>query len=192
MPPTNSTMLPLGTTAPGFALPDPQGRVHDLDQAMGERGLLVAFICNHCPYVKHVFDELARLGDELPGLGIGMVGIMSNDIEHYPDDAPDRMAETAREQNWRFPYLVDASQEVAKAYTAACTPDFFLFDADRRLAYRGQLDDSRPNSETPVTGKDLRGAVAALAAGSPVPTEQVPSLGCGIKWIPGQAPAYAV
>jgi peroxiredoxin len=190
MPPANSTMLALGTTAPEFALPAPDGSVHSLEDCMGDRGLLVAFICNHCPYVKHIFSELTALGHELPDLGLGMVGIMSNDIENYPADAPDKMAETAREQDWRFPYLVDASQEVAKAYTAACTPDFFLFDADHALVYRGQLDESRPNSETPVTGDDLRAAIAALTAGNAVAQEQTPSLGCGIKWIPGQAPAY--
>ena len=190
MPPANSTMLPLGTIAPEFTLQAADGRTHELSECEGRHGLLVVFMCNHCPYVKHIYDELTKLGRDCSALGIGMVGIMSNDIENYPDDAPDKMAETAAANGWTFPYLFDADQSVAKAYTAACTPDFFLFDSSKALVYRGQLDDSRPKTDIPVDGKDLRAALDALAAGEPIPADQKPALGCGIKWAPGQAPAY--
>ena len=190
MPPANSTMLPLGTIAPGFSLHAPDGSTHGFEGSAGKHGTLVVFMCNHCPYVKHIYEELAKLGTDCHGLGIGMVGIMSNDIENYPDDAPDKMAETAAANGWTFPYLFDADQSVARAYTAACTPDFFLFDSNKALVYRGQLDDSRPKSDIPVDGKDLRQALHALASGEAIPTEQKPALGCGIKWAPGQAPAY--
>jgi peroxiredoxin len=183
-------MLPLGTLAPDFSLQAPDGSTHGFDGCNGSHGTLVVFMCNHCPYVKHIYEELAKLGTDCLTLNIGMVGIMSNDIENYPDDAPDKMAETAAANGWTFPYLFDADQSVAKAYTAACTPDFFLFDANKALVYRGQLDDSRPKSDIPVDGKDLRQALNALASGEPISTEQKPALGCGIKWAPGQAPAY--
>ena len=191
MPPVESNMLAIGTDAPDFALSAPDGAVHTLADCTGERGLLVAFICNHCPYVKHVFDELARLDRDLPPQGIGMVGIMSNDVANYPDDAPEKMGETAAANGWSFPYLHDADQAVAKAYMAACTPDFYLFDADRKLVYRGQLDDSRPNSDVPVDGASLREAIGNLLMDEPPMSVQRPSLGCSIKWIPGQEPDWA-
>ena len=174
-----STMLPLGTQAPGFRLPDP-GRGMDVSLAdvRTGRGLLVVFLSNHCPFVKHVKAELVRFAEEYGARGLGIVGIMSNDVERYPDDAPAKMAE----QGYPFPYLFDASQEVAKAYQAACTPDFFLFDGDGALFYRGQLDASRPGNGLPVNGQDLRAAADALLAGRPAPTRQAPSIGCSIKW----------
>ena len=190
MPPASSTMLPLGTIAPDFALEAAAGGSHRMTDCVGAKGLLVVFMCNHCPYVKHIDAELARLGEDCRAMGIGMVGIMSNDIENYPDDAPEKMADTAKACGWTFPYLFDADQSVAKAYTAACTPDFFLFDSEKALVYRGQLDDSRPKSDIPVDGRDLRAALSALASGDPIPSDQKPALGCGIKWVPGEAPAY--
>jgi peroxiredoxin len=181
-------MVPLGTEAPDFRLPDPAGRIWARDDFTGAPALLVMFICNHCPYVKHIRRELALVTQDLAGRGVAVVGIQSNDAASYPDDAPDKMAEEARAVGYTFPYLYDESQEVAKAYHAACTPDFFLFDADRRLAYRGQFDGSRPSSGTPVTGADLRTAVDAVLAGAPVPEPQLPSMGCNIKWKPGNEP----
>jgi len=186
---TPSTMLPLGTSAPDFALPDPSGTEHTLDSiAEGQRGVLVAFICNHCPYVKHIGRELALLTEKWQRRGIAVVGINSNDADAYPDDAPDAMAVEARTVGYTFPYLVDATQDVARAYRAACTPDFFLFDADRRLVYRGQLDGSRPKNDVPVTGADLGAAIDAVLDGRPVPDDQRPSMGCNIKWRPGSEP----
>lgn len=184
-----STMMPLGTPAPSFALPDPQGTVVSLDDLAGAPALLVMFLCNHCPYVRHVRHGLAAVAREYEERGVAVVGINANDAEAYPDDAPERMVEFAREAGFTFPYLVDETQEVAKAYGAACTPDFFVFDADRRLAYRGQMDGARPRSDEPVTGADLRAALDAVLAGRPVPGEQRPSIGCSIKWRPGNAPA---
>lgn len=184
-------MLELGTTAPAFQLNAPDGTSHTNETVMGSKGLLVCFLCNHCPFVKHVGEELGRLAAELPPQGIGMVGIMSNDIERYPDDAPDKMAVTATEYGWSFPYLHDATQEVAKTYHAACTPDFFLFDGSGKLVYRGQLDDSRPNSELAVDGTDIREAIAGLLNNEPPQSTQKPALGCGIKWVPGNEPEYA-
>jgi peroxiredoxin len=181
-----STMMPLGTEAPDFALPDPAGRVWARDDFADAPGLLVTFICNHCPYVKHIRAALATLTGDWQARGLAVVGVQSNDWTAYPDDSPERMAEEIRDAGYTFPYLVDESQEVARAYGAACTPDFFLFDADRRLVYRGQLDGSRPNSGTPVTGADLGAAVTALLEGTPVPADQRPSMGCSIKW---RAPA---
>lgn len=175
-----STMLELGTEAPPFSLPDTEGVEHSL--ADSASAYLVMFICNHCPYVIHVRDELARLGRDYAGKDVAMYAIMSNDIKQQPADAPDKMKAEAKAQGYAFPYLYDADQSVAKAYRAACTPDFFLFDAERRLVYRGQLDDSRPGNNIPPTGKDLRGAVDALLAGKPVPKEQKASIGCSIKW----------
>lgn len=184
-------MLPLGTPAPHFALPNVvDGTVVSLDDFRGMRGLLVMFICNHCPYVKHVREELARLGRDAHAMKVGVVAISSNNVETHPDDSPDHMREEARNAGYTFPYLYDESQEVAGAYRAACTPDFFLFDKDLKLAYRGQLDDSRPRVERPlpVTGKDLRAAIDAVVAGQQPDPNQKPSIGCNIKWKPGKEP----
>jgi len=187
---TPSTMLPLGTGAPDFALPNVDGRTVTLADAAGPRGTLVMFICNHCPFVKHVADQLAALGRDCLPRGIGVVAISSNDVSSHPADSPEQMVHEAEERGYVFPYLYDETQEVAHAYHAACTPDFFLFDGDRKLAYRGQLDASRPGNDVPVTGADLRAAIDALLSGHPVPAEQRPSLGCNIKWKPGNEPAY--
>jgi peroxiredoxin len=184
-------MLPLGTPAPDFRLPDPSGRLVSRDDFAAAPALLVAFLCNHCPYVQHVRAGFAALAKEYAGRGLAIVAINSNDFEEYPEDAPERMAEEAARAGYEFPYLVDESQEVAKAYRAACTPDFFLFDASRRLAWRGQLDDSRPGNRIPVTGRDLRAAADAVLAGRPAPADQKPSIGCNIKWRPGREPDYA-
>lgn len=183
-------MLDLGTGAPDFALPDTDGRVVTRDSLAEAPALLVVFLCNHCPFVIHVRDELARFSRDYAQRGVAMVGINSNDVAAYPDDAPARMAAEKRAAGYEFAYLFDATQEVAKRYRAACTPDFFLFDHKRRLAYRGQFDDSRPGNGVPVTGADLRRAVEAVLAGEVVPGEQRPSLGCNIKWKPGNEPDY--
>ncbi|MCC7077075.1 MAG: thioredoxin family protein [Acidimicrobiia bacterium] len=183
---TPSRMLALGTRAPAFELAEPRtGRHVRSDDLSGP--LLVMFICNHCPYVQHVRAELARIGVDY-GTRVSVVGIMSNDVDHYPDDHPDRMVEEAETYGYTFPYLYDEAQDVAKAFGAACTPDFFLFDADRSLVYRGQLDESRPSNGIPVTGEDLRRALDAVVAGGEVPVDQQPSLGCSIKWRPGNEP----
>ena len=187
---TPSQMLPLGTEAPAFSLPDPSGRVVSLDDYRDAKALLVVFMCNHCPFVRHIREELARLGRELPARGGAMIGINSNDYHKYPDDSPARMKHEAEVYGYVFPYLVDESQAVAKAYQAACTPDFYLFDEKRRLVYRGQLDESRPSNGKPVTGKDLRAAIDAVLDGREVSPEQVPSIGCNIKWKDGNAPAW--
>jgi peroxiredoxin len=188
---TPSTMLPLGTLAPAFALPDAVSRETVSASAFtGAPALLVMFLCNHCPYVKHVRAELARLARDYQPRGVAIVGISSNDAEKYPADAPEKMAAEAKEAGYIFPYLFDATQSVAKAYRAACTPDFFLFGKDRKLVYRGQLDGSRPNSDVPVTGVDLRAALDAVLSGNPQAEEQRPSMGCNIKWKPGNAPDY--
>ena len=179
---TPSTMSPLGTTCPDFTLPDPRGGTVDRDGAMGEHGLLVMFLCNHCPFVVHVADELAAIGRDYAGSGLGIVAISSNDVANYPDDSPEKMAQEAGHRGYVFPYLYDETQGVARAFDAACTPDFFLYDADGLLVYRGQLDGSRPGNEEPVTGADLRAAMDALVAGEAIPAEQTPSLGCNIKW----------
>lgn len=186
---TPSTMLPLGTPAPDFALPNIDGRTVSLGD-FANQPLLVAFLCNHCPFVKHLRASLAEFGREYQARGLAMVGISSNDVENYPADSPDRMVEEARDAGYTFPYLYDATQDVAKAYRAACTPDFFLFDRAGTLVYRGQYDASRPGNGKPVTGADLRAAVDALLTGKPVPATQQPSIGCNIKWIPGKEPAY--
>lgn len=183
-----STMMPLGTPAPPFALPDPEGRITSLEALADAPATLVMFLCNHCPYVRHVRDELATLTAEYLDRGVAVVGINANDYDAYPDDSPERMAEEAREAGYVFPYLVDRTQEVAKDYGAACTPDFFVFGADRLLAYRGQMDDARPGNDEPVTGADLRAALDAVLEGDPVPDEQFPSMGCSIKWRPGNRP----
>jgi len=183
-------MLPLGTPAPDFELPDVTfGRSISPASISTGRPLLVMFLSRHCPFVQHVAPELARLGRDY-GDRIGMVGIASNDAALYPDDAPVSMAAMAREAGFAFPVVFDESQEVAKAYAAACTPDFFLFDAAGRLAYRGQLDDSRPKNDRPLTGRDLRAAIDALLSDTPVSEEQLPSLGCNIKWREGNEPPY--
>jgi peroxiredoxin len=183
---TPSSMPSLGTEAPAFRLPDPSGKLVALDDFADAPALLVAFLCNHCPYVKHIRAGLARFAADTEGRGLALVAINANDFHAYPEDAPSRMAEEAARAGWRFPYLVDESQEVARAYRAACTPDFFLFDRSRRLAYRGQFDGSRPGNGVPVSGADLRAAVDAVLADRPVPGEQRPSVGCSIKWKPGR------
>jgi peroxiredoxin len=179
---TPSTMIPLGEKAPSFTLPDPRtGRDVSSEEFKG-KPLLVMFICNHCPFVIHVADELARLGVDYREKGLGIVAISSNDVTTHPDDAPDKMAQMAEEKGFNFPYVYDESQEVARAFSAACTPDFFLYDADHRLAYRGQLDDSRPKTDEPVTGRDLRAAIDAVLRGEQPSDDQKPSAGCNIKW----------
>jgi peroxiredoxin len=187
---TASTMLPLGTAAPDFHLPDATGHLVSRDDFAGSSALLVMFLCNHCPYVKHVAEEVVRLAREYQARGVGVVAISSNDVAQHPEDGPVRMAEVAAAMGATFPYLYDEAQDVAKAYHAACTPDFFLFGADRRLAYRGQLDGARPGNDVPVSGHDLRAALDAVRAGTPVPEPQRPSLGCSIKWKPGNEPDY--
>ncbi len=188
---TSSTMLPLGTPAPDFRLPDFAGRMHSLADFACGHALLVVFICGHCPFVRHVRGEFARYAREYRAKGLAVVAINSNDLAAYPQDGPDGMRAEAAELGYDFPYLLDETQAVAHAYRAACTPDFFLFDADRRLAYRGQFDDSRPGNGQPVTGADLRAASDAVLAGRPPGAAQKPSVGCNIKWKPGNAPAYA-
>jgi peroxiredoxin len=188
---TPSTMLPLGTRAPDFSLPEAGGGTVSLADVAGEHGLLVMFICNHCPYVKHVREELARLGRDYQGRGVGIVAISSNDVTNYPDDSPEKMKQEKADAGYTFPYLYDESQEVAKAYHAACTPDFYVFDASRRLVYRGQLDDSRPGNDEPLTGKDVRNALECVLTGATMSLKQKPSMGCNIKWKPGNEPDYA-
>jgi peroxiredoxin len=185
---TPSTMVELGRPAPAFQLPDINGKLVSLQDFRAARAFLVMFICNHCPFVKHVRQELAKLGREYQAKGVAIVAINSNDVVKHPDDSPAKMKEEAEIAGYTFAYLFDESQEVAKAFEAACTPDFFVYDSARRLVYRGQLDDSRPNNGLPVTGKDLRAALDAVLAGRPVPAEQRPSIGCNIKWKPDNAP----
>jgi peroxiredoxin len=185
-------MLALGTEAPHFALPDvTTGRAVRRSDFDERKALLVMFICRHCPYVRHVREGLAELGRDYRDREVGVVAISANDPEAYPEDAPESLAEEARGAGYTFPYLFDETQKVAKAYTAACTPDFFLFGADRKLAYRGQFDSSRPGDDIPVTGKDLRAAIDAALGDRPVPQDQRPSVGCTIKWRPGNEPSYA-
>lgn len=187
-----SMMLSLGTSAPPFALRDVvSGQVYQLDSFVSKSALLVMFLCRHCPYVVHVQDEIAKLGRDYEPSDLGIVGISSNDPRHYPDDAPERLKEMAQRLGFRFPFCFDESQDVAKAYKAACTPDFYLFDQQRQLVYRGQLDDSRPGTSKPVTGRDLRAAIEAVLGGKPVERNQKASIGCSIKWKPGNAPSYA-
>jgi peroxiredoxin len=176
-----STMLALGTPAPAFRLSDLNGHMTTLEDFAGQRGLVVAFICNHCPYVKHIREEFARFARDYQQRGIAVVAINSNDIQTYPQDGPKGMAEEARSAGYTFPYLFDETQQVAHAYQAACTPDLYLFDGDRKLVYRGQFDDSRPGRGTP-TGADLRAASDAVLAGKPLSAQQTASIGCGIKW----------
>lgn len=178
-----STMLALGTAAPPFRLPDTvSGKTVALEDFAASRALLVAFICNHCPYVKHILDGFVAFAREYGPRGLAIVAISSNDVTTHPADSPNEMAKLAREKNFNFPYLYDESQSVARAYDAACTPDFFLFDSNCRLVYRGQFDGSRPSSRQPVTGADMRTAADAVLAGKPVPDNQLPSIGCSIKW----------
>lgn len=188
---TPSTMLALGTKAPGFSLPEViTGKRISPENFASKKGLLVMFICRHCPYVKHVEKELAKLGRDYEGEDIGIIAVSSNDADAYPDDSPEKLKEYAEQEGFVFPLCYDETQQAAKAYSAACTPDFFLFGKGRELVYRGQLDDSRPANGKPVTGKDLRTAIDALLAGEPVSPEQTPSMGCNIKWKAGNEPAY--
>ena len=186
---TPSTMLALGTPASDFSLPDPSGREYGLADFARSPGLVIMFICNHCPYVKHIRRRLAEVAREYQDRGISFVAINSNDIESHPEDSPKRMAEEAKQHGYVFPYLFDETQTVAKAYRAACTPEFYLFDRERKLVYRGQFDAARPGNNVPVTGKDLIAAMDALLAERPVPDDQKPSLGCNIKWKIGNEPS---
>lgn len=191
---TVSTMLELGELAPDFSLPNTNRAVQRKEFSLSDfsdaPGLLVVFMCNHCPYVVHIREELARFAKEYQAKGLGIVGICSNDISTHAADSPEKMTQEARHAGYTFPYLFDESQSMAKAYRAACTPDFFLYDADRKLVYRGQFDASRPGSSVAVTGSDLRAASDALLAGRPVPTDQKASMGCNIKWKRGNEPDY--
>ena len=179
---TPSTMLALGTEAPDFNLPDTQGRLVRREDFAPKPALLVVFMCNHCPFVKHILDPLVQLIKDYQPKGLAAVAINANDIENFPDDSPDKMAVLAQQCRFAFPYLFDETQQIARAYHAACTPDFFLFDKARQLVYRGQMDDSRPGNNIPVTGNDLRNALDALLAGRPLSADQKPSIGCNIKW----------
>ena len=183
-------MLPLGTKAPEFRLPDPSGKMIALADFKRAPALLVIFMCNHCPYVKHIRDGLAKLARDYQPRGVAVVGINANDVANYPADSPAKMAAEAAAAGYVFPYLYDETQAVAQAYRAACTPDLYLFDQDQRLVYRGQFDDSRPGSGVPVTGKDIRAALDAVLGGKGVSPDQKPSIGCNIKWKPGNEPDY--
>lgn len=187
---TPSTMLPLGTEAPGFSLPDTKGNQVSLSDFADEKALVVMFICNHCPFVKLIKLKLAEIARDYQPKGAGFVAIMPNDVANYPDDAPAKMQQDVEQFGYVFPYLYDESQEVAKAYRAACTPDFFVFDQDRKLVYRGQLDDARPGNGVEVTGADLCAALDAALEGAQAPDDQKPSIGCNIKWKAGNAPDY--
>lgn len=187
---TPSTMLPLGTKAPDFNLLDLEGKPVSLSDFKDSPALLVIFMCNHCPFVKHIIDELVTLIGQYQQKGLAAVGINSNDVENFPEDRPEMMAKVAKEKEFTFPYLYDETQEVGKAYMAACTPDFFLFDKERKLAYRGQMDDSRPGNNKPIDGKDLRAAIDAVLKGKAVTNEQRPSMGCNIKWKQKNEPNY--
>lgn len=186
---TASTMLPLGTKAPDFKLPNVDGQVVQRQDFDGQP-LLVIFMCNHCPFVVHLRSALAAFAEDYRQKGLAVVGISSNDVDGYPQDGPEEMKKEAASAGYRFPYLYDATQAAAKAYKAACTPDFFLFDSDHTLVYRGQFDSSRPGNDVPITGEDLRNACDAVLAGREVSTDQVPSIGCNIKWKPGAEPDY--
>lgn len=183
-----SQMLELGTRAPQFALPDPDGNIHELNA--GASAYVVMFICNHCPFVIHIREELARLGREYLDKGVQIIAINSNNVDTHPADSPENMKKTAAAWGLTFPYVFDEDQSVAKAYRAACTPDLFLFDSGQRLVYRGQLDGSRPSNDSPVDGRDLRAALDAVLAGQPVSETQRPSIGCNIKWKAGNEPEY--
>ena len=190
MPETPSTMIDIGTPLPSFSLPDFNGKTVTDGDVAGSKALLVAFICNHCPFVRHIRQEFARFAKEYQAQGLTVVAIASNDTKEFPEDGPAGMKEEAVEVGYTFPYLFDEKQKVAQAFHAACTPDLFLFDSQRRLAYRGQFDGSRPKNGVPVTGADLRAAADAVLAGKPAPAVQKPSMGCNIKWSPGNAPEY--
>lgn len=180
---TPSTMIPLGTTAPDFNLPDTvSGETKSLQDLRSEKATVIMFICNHCPFVKHINTVLVNLSNDYIARGVSFIAISSNDVINYPADSPEKMKETAAELGYQFPYLYDESQDVAKAYKAACTPDFYIFDGDLKLVYRGQLDDSRPDNGVPVTGKDIRAALDNVLSGNPVVDDQKPSIGCNIKW----------
>ena len=190
MPETPSTMLDLGTPLPSFSLPDFNGKIVSDADVKGSKAVLVAFICEHCPFVRHVRSEFARFAKEYEAQGLKVVAIMSNSIDEFPQDGPEGMKKEAQEAGYIFPYLFDKDQQVAKAFKAACTPDLFLFDSNRRLAYRGQFDGSRPKNDVPVTGADLRAATDAVLAGKAPSETQRPSMGCNIKWYPGNEPEY--
>jgi peroxiredoxin len=185
-----STMLPLGTKAPAFNLPDAQGKTVSISDFEDAPALLVVFMCNHCPYVKHIRESFVQLVKEYQAKGLAVVGINANDVEAYPDDSPENMARDAETYGYTFPYLYDQTQDVARTYRAACTPDFFLFDRERRLVYRGQMDSSRPGNGKALTGEDLRAALDAVLAGGQISLQQKPSMGCNIKWKPGSEPSY--
>ena len=187
---TASTMLPLGTQAPDFSLVNTDSQTVSLSDFSGKPALLVMFICNHCPFVKHIAEELSVLGREYQSRGVGIVAISSNDSTKHPEDSPEQMVHESENRGYVFPYLFDEDQAVAKAYKAACTPDFFLFDGEQKLAYRGQLDASRPGNGIPVTGTDLRSALDAILSGQPVTENQTPSIGCNIKWVESKEPEY--
>ena len=188
---TASTMLALATAAPEFQLPDVvSGETISLDTFKSDKALLIMFICQHCPFVKHIQDQLSKIGQDYSPQALGIVAISANDVANYPNDSPAKLKEMAEELNFNFPICYDESQSVSKAYTAACTPDFFLFDGNQKLAYRGQLDDSRPSTNIPVTGQDLRKAIDLVLQGKPVDFTQKPSIGCNIKWKPGNEPEY--
>ncbi len=187
---TSSTMLPLGTQAPAFSLPDTEGNTLQLSDLSDSQALLVIFMCNHCPYVKHVAEQLKSLTDDYMPRGVAVVAISSNDADKYPEDSLEAMATEKSERGYQFAYLYDESQQVAEAYAAACTPDFYLFDSDQKLAYRGQLDSSRPKSDIPVTGADLRAALDAVLQGQSPVEQQTASIGCNIKWKEGNEPQY--
>lgn len=184
----STRILPIGSHAPEFELPDARGNIHTLDDVRGPRGLLVMFVCNHCPFVVHLAQALCTFAKELDPQGVSVVAINSNDIERYPADSPDKMIEFSAKHAWDFPYLMDADQSVAHAYVAACTPDFYLFDGELKLTYCGQFDSARPRNTEPVTGQDLREAVSRMLSGQPPVDPQRPSTGCGIKWKPGNEP----
>lgn len=188
---TPSLMLELGTRAPAFSLPDVDGSIKSLADFADSRALVVVFMCNHCPYVRHISAALAQLANEYMSKNVAIVGISSNSVDSHPQDGPEAMQAFAKAEGFRFPYLYDESQEVAKSYRAACTPDIFLFDQQRELVYRGQFDDSRPGNDLPVTGSDLRAALDAVLAGQAPAAEQKPSVGCNIKWKPGNEPDYS-
>ena len=190
MPTPNAKAMPLGALAPDFNLPDPVGKMHSLRGFTDARGLLVIFMCNHCPYVKHVADAFAQLARDYQAQGVAVVAISSNDVSTHPGDSPEQMVHEAQNRGYTFPYLYDETQQVAQAYRAACTPDFYVFDKQRKLAYRGQMDASRPDSGIPVTGKELRAALDAVLAGKPAAEKQTPSIGCNIKWKRGSEPDY--
>lgn len=187
---TASTMLPLGTPAPDFSLLNVDSKTVSLADFADAKALVVIFMCNHCPFVKHLADALADFGRECQAKGVAVVAISSNDVANYPDDSPEQMVHEAENRGYTFPYLYDEDQSVAKAYKAACTPDFYVFDGEMKLAYRGQFDASRPGNDIAVSGDDLRKAVDAVAAGNPVPEPHMPSIGCNIKWIAGKEPEY--